>query len=281
MADVQKSAFSLSSATIMIGKAFTDDVFSLTPDEHSVGMAQEVMVTVDSSLNELLNGVAQASVDAKRTNVSSSITGNVYEMTARNFLISQAQAADGAVEVKRGVLSAQADAADVSLELTSEPIPGEATSAIDAIGDIPAGSTILIQRPGDESDYVFPAVSSGPATEATGTFTVPIANAAIPANMSFPAGSKVWIVSPVAVGQVDADELFCVKITGVLTNFGRPMTYIAPKVRIAKGFQLSYSETQYGSMPWELKPFLLSKGEATGRLAEVGTKSTGRLYVGA
>ena len=281
MADVQKSAFSLSSATIMIGKAFTDDVFSLTPEEHSVGMAQEVMVGLDSSLNELLNGVAQASVDAKRTNVSSSITGNVFEMTARNFLISQAQAADGAVEVKRGKLSAVAEAGDVALEVVTDPIPGEATSDITAISDIPAGSTILIQRPGDETDYVFPAVTSGPATEATGTFTLPIANAAIPANMEFPAGSQVWVVSPVAVGHVDADELFCVKITGNLTNFNRPMTYVAPKVRVAKGFQLSYSETQYGSMPWELKPFLMSRGEATGRLAEIGTKATGKLYVGA
>lgn len=280
MADVQKSAFSLSSATIMIGKAFTDDVFSLTPAEHSVGMAQEVMVTVDSSLNELLNGVAQASVDAKRTNVSSSITGNVFEMTARNFLISQAQATDGAIQVKRGVLDSEAAAGAVSLDVASDPIPGEADSAITAIGDIPAGSTILIQRDGEE-DYVFPAITSGAATDNAGTYTLPIANTEVPANMTFPAGSRVWVVSPVPTGSIDADELFCVKITGVLTNYDRPMTYIAPKVRIAKGFQLSYSETQYGSMPWELKPFLLSAGEATGRLAEIGTKATGKLYVGA
>lgn len=281
MADVQKSAFSLSSATIMVGKAFTDDVFSLTPEEHSVGMTQEVTVTLDSSLNELMNGVAQASVDAKRTGVSSSITGNVFEMTAKNFLISQAQATDGAVEVKRGRLTAEAVGGAVSLSIESDPIPGEATSAITAIGDIPSGSTLLIQRDGDDSDYVFPTISSGAATGA-GPYVVAIADPYdIPANMSFPAGSRVWVVSPIGVGDVNADQLFCVKITGVLSNYDRPMTYIAPKVRVAKGFQLSYSETQYSSMPWEFKPFLLSRGEATGRLAEIGTKRSGRLYVGA
>lgn len=282
MADVQKSAFSLSSATIMIGKAFTDDVFSLTPDEHSVGMAQEVTVTLDSQLNELMNGVAQASVDAKRTNVSSTITGNVFEMTARNFLISQAQSASGAIQVKRGVLSSPLAADAVSMDLQSSPLPGEADSAITAIGDIPAGSTLLIQRADGETDYVFPTMSSGAATESTGTFTVPLAgDYAIPSNMTFPAGSLVWVVSPVGVGDINADELFCVKITGVLSNYDRPMTYIAPKVRVAKGFQLSYSETQYTSMPWEFKPFLLSRTEAAGRLTEIGTKRTGRLYVGA
>lgn len=281
MADVQKSAFSLSSATIMVGKAFTDDVFSLTPDEHSVGMAQEVSITLDSSLNELMNGVAQAPVDAKRTNVSSSISGNIFEMTAKNFLISQALATDGAVDVKRGKLDTIGAADDVSLSVVSDPIPGEASSAITNLSDIPAGSTILLQRPDDDTDYVFPTVTSG-ATTGTGPFVIPIAgDYAIPSNMSFPVGTRVWIVTPVAVGDVDADELFCLKITGNLTNYDRPMTYIAPKCRIVKGFQLGYSETQYGSMPWEIKPFLMSKSEVTGRLAEVGTKTSGRLYVGA
>lgn len=281
MADVQKSAFSLSSATILIGKAFTDDVFSLIPSTHSVGMAQEVNVSVDSSLTELLNGVAQTAVDARRTNVSTSITGNVFEMTAKNFLIAQAQATTGAIVVKRGKLASAAAAAAVSLSVTSDPIPGEATSAITAVGDIPSGSTILIQRAGAENDYVFPTISSGVAT-GTGPFAIPIAGSyAIPAGMSFAINDSVWIVSPVGVGDITTDELYCVKITGTLSNYNRPVTYIAPKVRVMKGFNLSYSETQYGSMPWELKPFLLSAGEATGRLAEIGTNRTGRIYVGA
>ena len=69
MAEVQKSAFSLSGATLMIGRALVDDVFSLTPGAHSVGMAQEVRIVVDSSRTELLNGVSQSVVDSRRTGV--------------------------------------------------------------------------------------------------------------------------------------------------------------------------------------------------------------------
>jgi len=280
MADVQKSAFSLSSATIMIGKAFTDDVFALTPSANSIGMVSEAVVGLDSSITELLNGVSQSTADAKRTGITSSISANVYEMTAQNFLRATALSST-ATQVKRGVLASAAAAAAVSLSVNSDPIPGETASAITGTSDIPAGSTILIQRVNGEQDYVFPTVSSGVAT-GTGPYAIPIAGAyAIPAGMSFAAGARVWIVSPVPVGDIDADDLFCVKITGTLSNFDRPMTYVAPKVRMVKGFQLSYNETQYSSMPWEMKPLLMSTSEAaTGRLSEIGTRRSGRLYVG-
>jgi hypothetical protein len=281
MADVQKSAFALSSATLMIGRAFVDDVFSLTPAQHSVGMASEVTVGLDSSINELLNGVAQASVDAKRTGVSSSITGNVFEMTAQNFMRSHAMSG-AATPVKRGRLSAALTSGATSVSIVSDPIPGEATSAITATTDIPSGSTILIQRVDGEQDYVFPTVTSAVAT-GTGPYVAALgADYAIPAGMTFPAGARVWIVQPVPVGDIDADDLFCVKIAGVLTNFDRPMVYIAPKVRMVKGFGLAWNETQYGSMAWEMKPFLLSRGEVASatRMAEIGTRRTGRLYIG-
>ena len=281
MADVQKSAFALSSATIMIGKAFVDDVFALTPEKHSVGMVSEANIGLDSSVNSLLNGVAQAEVDAKRTGVTSSITGNVFEMTAQNFMRSHAMSGS-AIPVKRGRLTAPLVAGAVSVSIASDPIPGEATSAITAITDIPAGSTILIQRGDGETDYVFPTVTSAAAT-GTGPYVAALdVEHDIPADMSFPAGSRVWVVQPVGVGDIDADDLFCAKIVGTLSNFDRPMVYIAPKVRMVKGFGISFNETQYSSMAWEMKPLLLSRGELTGapRLAEVGTRRSGRLYVG-
>lgn len=281
MAEVQKSAFALSSATIMLGRAFVDDVFSLTPDLHSVGMVSEVNVGLDSSINSLLNGVSQSEVDAKRTGVSSSITGNVFEMTAQNFMRSHAMSGS-AIPVKRGRLTAVAGAGGVSLVVASDPIPGEATSAITALGDIPAGSTILIQRGNGETDYVFPTVTSAAAT-GTGPYTLTLDAAhAIPIGMSFPIGARVWVVAPVGVGDIDADDLFCAKIVGTLSNFDRPMVYIAPKIRMVKGFGIAFNETQYSSMAWEMKPLLLARTELTGapRLDEIGTRRPGRLYVG-
>jgi hypothetical protein len=280
MADVQKSAFALSSATLMMAPAFTTDVFSLTPDIHSVGMAQEVTITVDSSVTELLNGVAQVVVDSRRTGVRASVTANVFEMTTANFLRAQSMA-DVPVAPKRGVLTAPLAAGAVSISLNSDPIPGETASAITSLTDIPAGSVLLLQRPSGETDYIFPTKSSGAAT-GTGPYVVPIAAPyVIPAGVTFPAGTRVWIVQQVGIANMDKDDLFGVKITGTLSNFDRPVVAVFPKVRIVSGFTLAFTETSYGAMPWQLGPLMLSKGEATtGRLSEVGTRQPGLVYVG-
>lgn len=281
MADVQKSAFALSSATVMIAPAFTTPVFDLTPAQHSVGMAQEVNITVDSSVTELLNGVAQVLVDSKRTGVRSSISANVFEMTAQNFMRAQANAGTPVV-MRRGVLTAALAAGAVSMTINSDPVPGEATSAIATLADIPAGSTVLIQRPGGETDYVFPTITSGVATggPGAGPYTVPIATYAIPAGMTFPIGSRVWIVQQIGVANQDNDDLFGVKIVGTLSNFDRPLVAVFPKVRIVSGFTLAFSETAYGSMPWQMGPLQLSAGEAVGRLTQIGTRQPGLVYVG-
>lgn len=281
MANIQTPAFMLSSATLMIAPAFTTDVFALTPALHSVGMVREISVNVDSSLIELKNGIAQALVESRRTGVSATITGTVFEMTAKNLMIASAIDPSGAVVVKRGVLTTALSAAAASVVYNSDPVPGQATSGVTAVGDVPSGSTIIIQRPGSEIDYVFPTISSG-VTTGVGPWTTPIAGSyAIPAGMTFPIGSRIWILTPVAVADTTADALFGVKITGTLSSYDRPVTAVFPKCRIAKGFNLSYAESDYGSMPWELSPILLAASEATGRLAELGTTAPGRLFVGA
>jgi hypothetical protein len=284
MADVQKNSFALSSATLMIAPAFNAvDVFSMIPATHSVGMSSQVNITLDSNITELLNGVAQATVDAKRTGIKSHISANVFEMTAQNALRAMASSTT-AIVPKRGVLSAAAASGAVSLSITSDPVPGDSTTAMTTIADIPSGSTILIQRVNGEQDYVFPTKTSGAATLNTGTFTVPIAAPyAIPTNMSFAVGARVWVVQPAGVGNIDYDDLFQVKITGTLSNFDRPVTFVAPKVRMVKGFQMQFNETQYTSMPWDMQPLLLSQGEVTtlgARGADIGTRQAGLLYVG-
>ncbi len=281
MADVQKSAFSLSSATLMMAPAFSVDPFSLRPDLHSVGMSSEINVSVNSSVTELKNGVAQVTVDSKRTGVSASITANVYEMTSQNFYRSQAMSGSPVV-MKRLALTAAAASAAVSLTATANGVPGETTSTPTAATDIPAGSTLLIQR-ANQTDYLFVATTTAAATLATGTFTIPIAASAIPAGMTFAVGDVVWVVDDIPIGSMDADDVFGVKIVGTLSQFNRPVVAVFPKVRVAKGFQLSFNETQYTSMPWELSPLLLSTGEASSlaRGSEFGTRAPGVVYVGA
>ena len=276
MADIQTPAFMLSSATLMLAP-FGTDVFSLTPALHSVGMVSDVAAMVESNDTKLLNGVSQAIVDARKTSSGTKITANVYEHTAANLLRAMSLTSTaGAVKV--GTLTADVASGAVSLTLTSAPIPGQASSALIAATDIPSGATLVIQH-ATIPDLVFPTKSSGAATLATGTFTVPIAAPyAIPSTMAFPAGSTVWVLTDVPFGTTADYQFFCCKITGTLTNFSRPVTYIAPKVKIIKGLDVKWSEKAYSSMAWEIEPYQLAVSEVTGRLAEIGTIAPGRLY---
>lgn len=279
MATPRSNSFMLSSATIMMAPAFTVPVFDLQPNLHSLGMCRDVSIKVDSSLLELKNGIAQTTVDARRTGVSASISATIFEMSVANIQRASALATSATTQIKRGVLTAAAAGAAVSLSINSDPVPGDSNSAITAIGDIPAGATILIQRVNGEQDYVFPTKSSGVAT-GSGPYVVPIAGIyAIPSTMNFAAGARVWILSEIAIADMTADDLFGVKITGTLSSYDKPVTAVFPKVRISKGFQLQFTETQYGEMPFEMTPFVLSTIEATGRLAEVGTNAPGKVYV--
>lgn len=283
MADIKSNAFMLSSATLMIAPSFTTDVFSLTPATHGVGMVRDIAIPVEGSQIELKNGIAQVIVDSKRTGVATSISATIFEYSAQNLLYASALYGGGPVQVKRGLLknAVTGGAGATTIVVNSDPIPGETASAITAIGDIPSGSTILIQRVGGQQDYVFPTKTTGATTVTTGDYTVTVASPYnIPTGMSFPAGSRVWIVTPIAIGSLDADDLYGIKITGTLSNFDRPVTAVFPKVRMIKGFNLSFTESDYGSMSWELQPLLLSGTEATSRLADVGTKAPGLVYIG-
>lgn len=278
MADPQKNAFMLSSATLMLAPFGGTPCFDLVPNSHSVGMAQEVSVNVDSGEISLLNGVAQAIVDSRKTNVSAMISANVREHTAQNFLYAQGLS-NTPVQIKRGILSSVVAAAAVSIVYNSSPIPGDSASGITVVGDVPSGSSIILQD-ANNPDRVFVAKSTA-VTTGTGPFTTPIgAPYAVPTGVSFAIGDYVWIVNEVGVADISQDNLVGVKIVGTLANFNRPVVCVFPKVRVTKGFQLSFTETEYGGMPWELRPLLLTASEATGRLADIGTKRPGVVYAG-
>ena len=284
MANVNTNAFMLSSATMMIAPAFTTDVFTLNPTDNSVGMVRDITIPVESSQIELRNGITQTIVDSKRSNVSVTIGATIYEFTAKNLLYASALYGSGPVTVKRGTLktTVTGGAGATSLVVNSDPIPGQTDSAITAIGDIPSGSTILIQRVGGQQDYVFPTKATAATTVAGSDYTVTVAAPYnVPTGMSFPAGSRVWIVSPVQIASLDADDLYGVKVTGTLSNYDRPVTVVFPKVRMTQGFNLSFTETEYGGMPWQMQPLLLTASEATGRLADIGTRAPGTVYIGA
>lgn len=273
MAAVKNAAFLLTSATVMIGKFGVDDVFALTPEAHSVGMVKNVKITMTSSEIELMNGIQQNLVDSQKTNVKLALNFEGYEFSARNLQLALGISGT-TIQYKRGALTANAGAAATELVIGSAPVLGEADTAITALGDIPAGSTLLLQKAG-ETDFVYPVKTVGAAT-GTGPYTVTIE--ALPSGITFAIGDSVWLANDMSVGDQAPMDYFNVKMSGVMSSNNKPIVVILPKVKILKGFDLNMSETAYGNLPFEITPYYLTSAEVSGRLDEIGTLSQGRLY---
>ena len=275
MADVKDQKFVIGNATVMLAP-YTEDVFALTPDDHSVGMVKAVTMTQSSDQIMLKNGVAQLTVDTVRSNVAMATSFEGYEFSARNIMY--ALGLDGTVVQRlRGRLTAAVAAAGTALSVESYPVPGEAESLIDDVSDLPVGGTLLLQR-ASEPDFVYPAKISA-TTTGSGPYDVTIG--ALPTGISFEIGDTVWVVNEIEAGSFDQDDFFCAKIVGKLSANDEPIMVVIPKMKITNGFNLSFSETDYSNLPFEIEPIVMTKSEVSSRPTLTGFENMlAKAYLG-
>lgn len=259
MADVIENKFLIGNATVMLAP-FTEDVFSLTPAAHSVGMVKAVTVTEESDQIMLKNGITQTTVDAQKSNVSMTTSFEGYEFSASNLMHSLGLQGS-VVKRLRGRLTEDAATGATSVTVESYPVPGDLQSLIDAPSDIPLGSTILLQKAG-EPDNVYPCKATA---EATGTGPYVVSIEALPDGISFKTGDTFWIMNEISTGSTEQDLYFCAKIVGTLQANDEPIAVFFPKLKVASGFNLSFSETDYSNLPFELTPLIMTMSEVEGR----------------
>ncbi len=275
-ADTKTNAYLLGNATLMMCP-FGEDPFAMTPADHSIGMVKNIAMNVESDTIELRNGIQQVLVDSQKSNVRTTLSAEVYEFSAKNLLLGLSMNKATSAPKRGKLKTAVSGSATSTITVLTNPLPGDPTSGISAAGDIPSGATILIQRANGEDDYVFPVRTTAATSGTGGEFTV---TAAIPAGVTFAAGDTVWVVNEVPIGDQADQDFFSLKIAGTLSNYDKPVVMIIPKVKVIRGFQINFSETDYGNMPFEFTPYYLNSTEAAqGRMAEIGTKRTGYTYI--
>lgn len=275
MADVKDPKFVIGNATVMLAP-YTEDVFALTPEGHSVGMVKAVTITQEADQIMLKNGVTQATVDTVKSNVNMNTSFEGYEFNATNIM--HALGLQGSVVRRlRGKLTAAAASGETSLSVESYPISGDADSLIDAAGDIPSGAQLLIQK-ADAPDFVYPAKTVA-STTGTGPYVVTVDE--LPAGISFGVGDVVWVVNEIDAGSTEQDQYFCAKIVGTLSANDEPIAVVMPKLKVARGFNLSFSETDYSNLPFELTPLVMTTSEVQANPKLAGfTKTIAKAYLG-
>lgn len=276
MADVKEPKFVIGNATVMMAP-YSENVFGLNPDDHSVGMVKAVTIEQAADQIALRNGIQQITVDSQKSNVNLTTTFEGYEFSARNMMY--ALGVQGAIVKRlRGKLTAAVLAGGLTLSVESFPVPGDPTSLIDAISDLPVGARLLVQK-ANQPDNVIPLTITAVTTGA-GPYVVTFGTSK-PTTVTFAAGDIVWVVNEIDAGATKQDEYFCVKIVGTLSANQEPIVVVMPKVRVSRGFNLSFSETDYSNLPFELTPFIMAKSEVTARPELVGfDKTIAKAYAG-
>jgi len=263
MADVKNPKFVIGNATVMLAP-YSEDVFDLNPDDHSVGMVKSVSLEQQSDQIMLKNGIQQLTVDTQKSNVNFTSTFEGYEFDAKN--LTYALGITGStVKRLRGRLTADAAADATTLSIESYPIVGDADSLIDDVGDIPEGAIIMLQNP-DQPDEVYPLATTAATTDTAGDEPYVLTVEAIP--VAAATGWVVWIVNEVEVGSFDQDDFFCAKIVGTLSANNEPIMVVIPKLKVTRGFNLSFSETDYSNLPFELSPIVMTRSEETSKLVD-------------
>lgn len=246
--------FMLGEASIMIGPQA--NLFSLSSAE-SVGLCKNAKITQDIGTIDLTQGTQGSLVMSVQNSATLRVAAEVYEYTARTLAYGLAQ--DGAT------VNASAS---TTLSAAVTGGPSVTTVTVTSAAGLAAGDFIMLSPPtsGDE-DIPIRRIAS----ISTNTLTL---NAPVTTNHA--SGSTVTKFSAVRMADKTQQPPFLsAKVIGRLAN-NRIVTVLLPKVRITKGFDLSFGVSNFGNLPFEMQVFDLV---ATDTLYPIFGESSGTLLV--
>ena len=255
--EARTSSFVLSSATVMIGAM--GDLWDLNPDDHSIGLVKNFVATTNPTYVDLTQG-------PKGTVVYSVMTANpvqarmeVYEFTSANM--------KWALGLEGKGVTAPTAVGSLKTALTgSNPTPVTTATfdaAADLTGTFPSGSWIMLQD-ASSTDHVHVAKLSGATTKsgsAPYTHTLTFANQGLKTGNDFPVASVISVMNTMDIGIKDEQEFFSAKVVGVLPEDTKPFTLLFPKIRILRGFNVSFTTDNFANMPFEFQPYELLPGD--------------------
>lgn len=250
--------FNIGVSTVMVGPM--DSVLDLTPEEHSIGLIKNFSLTSETSEVTLTQGLRNTQVDSQVTGVTTKLSMEVYEYTAKNIAYA-AQLAGENFTLSGNYAIKTAITGGVS---ATTVVLGNVPNAHQA--DLAAGDMIAMQNTKSKDyDKIYLAkVSSADwaaddqEDDSIGTLTITLASA-IPSGWNFAVGDRVFFVNLIPVGSDEAQPYYGIKIVGILPNGNEPVTIICPKAKITAGFNIGFTTDNYGNMPFEFTPYDLTK----------------------
>lgn len=197
---------------------------------HSVGLVDQVTISVSQESSELMGGFPQKLVDTAIVSQSMSITGTLREFSRRNI---RTLLGEGTSEtpVESVTTTLSADASLGGTEISVAAGDGAKFSAGELIVIYPVGS---------------PEHLSICKVESVATDTITLASD-LPLLFDYKAGAMVYSHEPVAIGAVSKTNYMAVQVIQKDNATGSPKIFQAWKASVSSGMEYATSTTDFGS----------------------------------
>jgi len=238
--------FLVGTATIMLG--LPADLRDFRPETHSIGLVKNVKLMAEATYIELTQGLRNSVVHSVKTGEPVRASAEVYEFNASNW--SYALGFSGynvgipALNAGSATITAVTDAVALAGFLANSSTTGYVTFELSTVTNFAVGDYVLIQV--GINDVVVPRKIIATTTGATPTITVdaPIKNIIIPIGVTV---TKCLVVP---VGRKSEQPFLAAKIVGNMAD-GREIAIEIPKLRVTKGFDVTFQTSDYANMPFE------------------------------
>lgn len=227
--------FMLGAASVQIGPEA--DLFDLT-SANSIGLTKNFTLTGDPTYTELTAGVKNVVVDSALTNNSIGASMEVYEASAENIKWGLG------LDATQGIADLSTKEWDLGANVAEDDTTFDITG-VDVTTDFAADDWAVITEA--ETFHVAKVASSAFSTDTTVTIT------GYPFPAAFTTAAKIKRVNAITAGGSEDQPYLSAKVEGVLSN-GDSVFMLFPKLRIVRGFTLSFTSDNHGNMPFEFTP---------------------------
>lgn len=228
--EAQSINFAVGTATIMLGAPA--DLRNFTPATHSIGLVKDVKIMAEASYIKLTHGVRNSVVHSIKTGEPVSMGASIYEYNAKNWTYALGFAGYD--------VALTAASTNVTTAVAANPA-GEDTVDVASAASFNVGDYVMLQVGTD--DRVYPRRVSAKTTN-TLTFDADLVDIAIPL------GATVRKCSIVPIGRKSEQPFLAAKIVGSMADNVEVCIEI-PKLRVTKGFDLTFQTSDYANMPFE------------------------------
>jgi len=235
--------FLVGTATIMLG--LPADLRDFRPETHSIGLVKNVKLMAEATYIELTQGIRNSVVHSVKTGEPVRASAEVYEFNAANWSY-----ALGFSGYNVGIPALNAGTATITTVealvpsggiLAPADLTGYDNFTLSTVTNFAVGDYVLIQV--GYNDVVVPRRITTIAGSVI-TVDAPIKNVA------FPAGVTVNKCLVVPVGRKSDQPFLAAKIVGSMAD-GREIAIEIPKLRVTKGFDITFQTSDYANMPFE------------------------------